>query len=79
MVDLGVGNRSKINNKSIQKGIENKTQVEMDFGWLLDRFLVDFDPKLGKAKLAPKSEKMGYQDDLKKSSKKQSRRESQQN
>ena len=27
-------------------------QVEMDFGWLLDRFLVDFEPKLG-AKLGP--------------------------
>ena len=44
----------------------------MDFGWLLDRFVIDFGPKLGGqvgAKLAPKSEEMGYQDDVKKSSK----------
>ena len=43
-------------------------QVGMDFGSLLNRFLVDLGPKLG-AKLAPKSEEMGYQDDVKKSSK----------
>ena len=46
-VDLEVENRPKIDQKSIQKSIENKMQVEMDFGWLLDRFLVDFEPKLG--------------------------------
>ena len=65
-VDLGVENRPKIDQKSIQKSIENKMQVGMDFGWLLDRFLTDFEPKLG-VKLAPKSEEMGYQDDVKKS------------
>ena len=47
----------------IQKAIENKMQVGMDFGWLLDRSLVDFEAKLG-FKLAPKSEEMGYQDDV---------------
>ena len=40
-------NRSKINQKSIRKAIENKMEVGMDFGWLLDRFLMDFGPKLG--------------------------------
>ncbi len=45
-------NQTKIDQKSIQKGIENKMQVEMDFGWLLGRFFVDFEPKLG-AKLGP--------------------------
>ena len=38
---------SKIHPKSIKKVIENKMQVEMDFGWLLDRFSLDFDPKSG--------------------------------
>ena len=51
-MDLGVENRSKINQKSIRKAIENKMQVGMDFGWLLDRFLMDFEPKLG-VKLGP--------------------------
>ena len=39
----------------------------MDFGWLLDRFSVDFGTKLGVklGKLAPKSKEMGYQDDVK--------------
>ena len=32
--------------------IKNKMRFGMDFGWLLDRFLVDFGPKLG-AKLGP--------------------------
>ena len=48
-------------------------QVGIDFGWLLDRVFVDLGPKLGGqvvAKLAPKSEEMGYQDDVKKSFKK---------
>ena len=52
LVDFGVENRRKINQKSIQKAIENKMQVGMDFGWLLDRFLMDFEPKLG-VKLGP--------------------------
>ena len=51
-MDLGVENLSKINQKSIQKAIENKMEVGMDFGWLLDRFLVDLGPKLG-VKLGP--------------------------
>ena len=50
--DLGVEKFQKIDQKSIQKGIENKMQVGMDFGWLLDRFLMDFEPKLG-VKLGP--------------------------
>ena len=52
LIDFGVENRSKIDQKSIEKGIKNKMQVGMDFGWLLDRFLIDFGPKLG-AKLGP--------------------------
>ena len=47
LIDFGVENRSKIDQKSIEKGIKNKMQVGMDFGWLLDRFLIDFGPKLG--------------------------------
>ena len=38
--------------KSIQKAIESKMQVGMDFGWLLDRFLVDLGPNLW-VKLGP--------------------------
>ena len=51
-LDLEVENQSKINEKSIQKAIENKMQVGMGFGWLLDRFVVDFGSKLG-CKLGP--------------------------
>ena len=51
-VDLDVENLSKINEKSIQKAIENKMQVGMVFGWLLDGFLVDLGCKLG-GKLGP--------------------------
>ena len=51
-MDFGVENRSKIDQKSIQKAIENKMQVGMDFGWLLDRFLIDLGAKLG-AKVGP--------------------------
>ena len=46
-IDLGVENPQQIDQKAIQKAIENKMEVGMDFGWLLDRFLVDFGPKLG--------------------------------
>ena len=69
MVDFRVQNRSKTNQKSIRKAIGNKMEVGMDFGWLLDGFLMDFGAKLGghiEAKLSPKSENMGYQDDDKK-------------
>ena len=52
LMDLEVENQSKIDEKSIQKAIENKMQVGMGFGWLLDRFLVDFGSKLG-GKLGP--------------------------
>ena len=50
--DFRVENRSQINQKSIRKAIENKMEVGMDFGWLLDRFLVDLGAKLG-VKLGP--------------------------
>ena len=47
---------SKINEKSIKnrstKTIDDKMDVGMDFGWLLDRFLKDFGTKLG-GKLGP--------------------------
>ena len=52
-------------------------QVGMDFGWLLDRFLVDFGLKLGVklgAKLAPKSEKKRCQDDVNKNIRKKEAR-----
>ena len=51
-MDFGFENRSKINNKSIPKAIENKMEVGIDFGWLLDGFLMDFGAKLG-VKLGP--------------------------
>ena len=51
-VVLGMENRQQIDQKSMQKAIENKMQVGMGFGWLLDRFLVDFGSKLG-GKLGP--------------------------
>ena len=51
-VDLEVENQSKIDEKSIQKAMENKMQVGMGSAWLLDRFLVDFGSKLG-GKLVP--------------------------
>ena len=41
--------------------MENKMQVDMDFGWLLGQFLVDFGAKLG-AKLGsswPQNPKKG--------------------
>ena len=52
LVGLGVKNQPKIDKKSIQKGFENKMQVKIDFGWLLDRFLVDFGTQVG-GKLGP--------------------------
>ena len=52
LVGLGVQNQPKIDKKSVQKGFENKMQVKIDFGWLLDRFLVDFDAQVG-GKLGP--------------------------
>ena len=55
-MDLGVENPSKINQKLMQKAIENKMQVGMGFGWLLEGFLADFCPKL-----APKLEPSWHQ------------------
>ena len=37
----------KINEKQIKNCIDDKMEVGMDFGWLLDRLLVDFGTKLG--------------------------------
>ena len=51
-MDFGVENPLKINQQSIQKAIENKMQVGMDSGWLLERFGIDFGSKLG-GKLGP--------------------------
>ena len=36
----------------MKKVIDDKMDVGMDFGWLLDRLLIDFGPALG-GKLAP--------------------------
>ena len=46
-IDFGVEKLLNIYQKSIQKAIENKMKVGMDFGRLFDRSLVDFGPKLG--------------------------------
>ena len=42
----------KINKKTIKKVIDDKMEVGMDVGRLLDRFWIDFGPILG-GKLAP--------------------------
>ena len=64
---FGGRNRPTIDDKSIQRATETKMQVGMDFGWLLDRFLVDLGAKLG-AKLGPSwhqnSKIMRYQIDV---------------
>ena len=49
----------------IKKVIDDKMDIGMDIGRLLDRFLFDFGTVLG-GKLAPKSKKRGYQNDIKK-------------
>ena len=46
-MDFWVENRPQINQKPIQEAIENKMQIGMDSGWLLDRLLVDFGTELG--------------------------------
>ena len=69
LVDLGVENRSKIDQKSIQKTIRNKMQVGKQLGGLLDRFLIDFGPKLG-AKLGSSWHQNRKKNDAKTMSKK---------
>ena len=63
---------SKINQKSIKNSMKNRRRFWMGCGWLLgpifDGFWVQVGGQVG-AKLAPTSEEMGYQDDVKKSSK----------
>ena len=49
-------NQQNFIKKSSKKVIDDKMDVGMDVGWLLDRFLVDFGTILG-GKLAPKSKK----------------------
>ena len=63
----------KINEKSLKIGpkIDPKDVQKIDRFW--DRFLIDFWTILG-AKIDPKSEKKGFQDEVKKSMKKQRRR-----
>ena len=67
-MDLGVENGAKIDQQSIENEIKNKMQVGMDFGWLLDRFWIDFGPKLG-SKLGLKSASKGLKNDVTKWSK----------
>ena len=43
---------TKIQETSIREGPKNQIEVKMDFEGLLDRFCVDFGPKLG-GKLGP--------------------------
>ena len=65
VIDLGVENRSKVDQKTIKKYIKNQMRFGMDFGWLLERSWGDLGPKLG-AKLGRKSAKWKFQDDVKK-------------
>ena len=51
-MDLGIKNELKIDQKSSKKVIENQMRCWMDLGRLLERFGMDFGPKLG-AKLEP--------------------------
>ena len=63
------GKSTKLDQKSIKKWIKNKMRFGIDFGWLLDRFLIGFWAQVGGqvgAKLAPKSEKWEPQDDVNK-------------
>ena len=50
-IEFGVENQ-KNNKQSTKNLIDDKMEVGMDFGWLLDRFLMDFGAKLG-VKLGP--------------------------
>ena len=52
LVVFGIENHQKVDQKSMQKAIENKMQVGMGFGWLLGRFLIDFYSNL-EGKLGP--------------------------
>ena len=61
MALLGTKIASKIDQKSIQKGIETKMQFGLGFGALLEQL---FWIQLGK--LVPKLGKLGSQDDVKK-------------
>ena len=60
--------RKSINNQStnIAKIGQKSDAIWMDFGWLLDRFRGWFWAQVG-ARLAPKSEQWGFQDDVEKS------------
>ena len=51
-IDFGLENQCEINEKSMKKVIDDKMEVGMDFGRLLDRFLMGFGNMLG-SKLAP--------------------------
>ena len=51
-MDLGIEDPAQIHQKSIQKVIKNKMRFWMHLGLLLERFLMDFGPKLG-VKLEP--------------------------
>ena len=73
-MDLGIETLPKIDQNSIQKGIENKKQVGMDFGRLLERFGVDFGAKLG-AKLGPSWHQNQKKSDAKTMSKKHQKKE----
>ena len=73
LVDLEVENLLKIYENSIQKAIEYKIQVGMDFGWLLARFWDDFRAKLG-SKLGLKLAWKGLKNDVTKWSKNESKK-----
>ena len=52
LVDFGIENPSEIDPKPFQKGVENKMQVGMGLGWLLEPIFGDFGSKL-RGKLGP--------------------------
>ena len=54
LVDFGIENRWKIDEKSIKKQIKNKMRFGIDFWQLLGGFWGGFGTKLG-AKMGPKS------------------------
>ena len=72
LVDFWLIWGSKIHQQSIKHGMEHRMRFWMGCGWLLGPIFDGFWAQLGGqvgAKLAPKSEEMGYQGDVKKSSK----------
>ena len=67
LIDFRVVTQSKINSKGDRKQDASWDGFWMALGLIFDGFGAQVGSQVG-AKLAPKSEEMGYQDDVKKSS-----------